>query len=63
MTNRAIREDADVPRELRRLSLPLLATGFKNGVSLPLMMNRWEAFESNLPTGLQLSNFPAEGVQ
>lgn len=49
MTNRAIREDADVPPELRRLSLLLLTTGFKNGISLPLMMNRWKAFESNLP--------------
>lgn len=49
MTNRAIREDADVPSELRKLSFLLLTTGFKNGISLPLMMRRWQTFERDLP--------------
>jgi hypothetical protein len=49
LVNRAIREDANVPPELRPLTLVLLTTGLKNGISLPLMMNRWREFERNLP--------------
>jgi hypothetical protein len=49
LTNRAIREDATVPPELRELSFLLLTTGLKDGISLPLMIKRWEAFERRLP--------------
>jgi hypothetical protein len=49
IANRAIREDANVPPELRKLAYLLLTTGIKNGISLPLMMNRWSTFERNLP--------------
>jgi hypothetical protein len=49
ITNRSIREDAKVPPELRELSLILLTRGMKNGISLPLMMGRWETFERSLP--------------
>ena len=49
MINRAIREDANVPPELRPLSLVLLTTGLKDGISLPLMMSRWKAVEKMLP--------------
>lgn len=49
ITNRAIREDVIVPPELRKLTFLLLTTGRKDGISLPLMMRRWQAFEKNLP--------------
>ena len=55
--NRAIRENPDIPSELRPLTLRLLTTGLKNGISLPLMMNRLQTFERSLPP---LSSLTAE---
>lgn len=43
-----MREDAKVPPELRELCFKLLTTGHKNGISIPLMMNRFSTFERGL---------------
>lgn len=55
ITNRSIREDANVPPELRKLACLLLTTGMKNGISLPMMTKRWEAIERSLPSFSSLS--------
>ncbi len=55
LINRALREDANVPPELRKLVFVLLTTGMKNGISLPLMISRWQSFERSLPPHVSLS--------
>lgn len=55
IANRVIRNDAEIPAELRPLAYRVLSEGVFDGISVAAMIKRWEVFERKLPQAESVS--------
>jgi hypothetical protein len=55
LVNRVIRNDTQIPVELRPLALQVLNKAMIDGISIAAMIKRWEAFERKLPQAEDVS--------